>query len=380
MRGKSIGQHMAASGYTNGFDYLRVILALAVVLWHSVVASGDLAARAVALGPVLAPLQALILPMFFALSGFLVSGSLDRCRTLEGFAALRVLRIVPALAVEILLSAMLLGPLLTTLPLRSYFADRDFWLYFLNIFGLIRYELPAVFAHNPFPVIVNVSLWTVPYELECYLVLVALAAFGLVRRRRRFLLATILATVAMTVVVALLSGGIEIDGKLPGRILVLGFLAGCCLYLYRHEVVRSAGLALASFVLAYIALSFPATKAFAVFPAAYLTVWLGLLNPRKIPLLFSGDYSYGLYLFAFPIQQVVASVPALASWYTIFLIAAPAGLLYAAFSWHFVEKPVLERRKSAVAFVEGVGSTIRLKLSRLRRGGPREAASGQTGT
>ncbi|MBN9432240.1 MAG: acyltransferase [Bosea sp.] len=380
MQGKSIGQHMAASGYTNGFDYLRVILALAVVLGHSIVASGDPVATAIALGPVFGPFQASILTMFFALSGFLVAGSLDRCRTLEGFATLRVLRIVPALAVEVLLSALILGPVMTELSLSEYFSSRSFYSYFLNIVGSIHFVLPGVFQNNPHPYIVNNSLWTIPYELECYIALIVMAALTLFRRPKWFLAGSVLILLVVAVSIYAAGDREALEGHLPGRLLVVAFLAGVTLYLFRNVIPRSGALALACAVVAFVLMSIPYAKPFSVIPVGYLTVWLGLLNPRKIPLLFSGDYSYGLYLFAFPIQQVVASVPALASWYTIFLIAAPAGLLYAAFSWHFVEKPVLERRKSAVAFVEGVGSTIRLKLSRLRRGGPREAASGQTGT
>jgi peptidoglycan/LPS O-acetylase OafA/YrhL len=111
----------------------------------------------------------MILPMFFALSGFLVTGSLFRTRTLTEFIALRLLRLVPALAVEVTLSAVVLGALFTSLPIGQYFSDPAFWKYFLNIAGRIHYSLPGVFQDNPIP-IVNISLWTIPYELEWYLI------------------------------------------------------------------------------------------------------------------------------------------------------------------------------------------------------------------
>jgi hypothetical protein len=81
-------------------------------------------------------------------------------------------------------------------------------------------------------------------------------------------------------------------------------------------------------------------------PACYLTVWLGLCDPPKRSFIFRGDYSYGLYLFGFPIQQVVASIgPALHHWYLNAAIAVPAGLAVAALSWHLIEKPALARRR-----------------------------------
>jgi peptidoglycan/LPS O-acetylase OafA/YrhL len=127
----------------------------------------------------------LILPMFFALSGFLVAGSLERCRTLVGFLSMRALRILPALAMEIVLSALVLGPLVTDLPTAAYFGDPEFARYFLNIIGDIHYHLPGVFVTNPLAS-VNQQLWTIPFELECYVALAVLASLGLHRQRQTF--------------------------------------------------------------------------------------------------------------------------------------------------------------------------------------------------
>jgi peptidoglycan/LPS O-acetylase OafA/YrhL len=154
-------------GRATGFDYLRLVLALAIVVWHSVATSYGLAvAHALYAGPLRAVLGAL-LPMFFALSGFLVAGSLQRCRTLPMFLALRALRIFPALTVEVVLSALVLGPLLTTLPLAQYLADPLFWQYLRNAGGDVHFFLPGVFAGNPVRGQINAQLWTVPFELKC---------------------------------------------------------------------------------------------------------------------------------------------------------------------------------------------------------------------
>ena len=112
----------------------------------------------------------------------------------------RGLRIVPALAVEITLSALLLGPLLTTESMAQYFSDPKFFKYFLNVLGLIHYQLPGVFLQNPYPDVVNGSLWSVPYELECYAGLTILSIIALAKNKKAPLAVIILgAFVLLTV-------------------------------------------------------------------------------------------------------------------------------------------------------------------------------------
>ena len=151
---------------TAGFDYLRIGLATAVLTWHSIILSTGSAPLDQALwsGP-FRFLPAAILPMFFAVSGFLVSASLERSR-LHQFLALRVLRIVPALAVVVVLSALILGPVFTTLPLRRYFTTPEFGGFFLNIVAVAYVTLPGVFEHNPDPRFIASQLWTIPFEFS----------------------------------------------------------------------------------------------------------------------------------------------------------------------------------------------------------------------
>ena len=167
----------ATKGRPAGFDYMRVGLASLIVVWHTVITSyGIEAQNALALGPT-RPFWALLLPMFFALSGFLVSGSLERSRTLIGFLGLRVIRLFPALAVELLIAMMIIGPVFTVLPLASYFSDTVFQSYALNMLGIVHYYLPGVFLGNPAQQ-VNAQLWTLPFELKCY---IAICLFYLLR-------------------------------------------------------------------------------------------------------------------------------------------------------------------------------------------------------
>jgi peptidoglycan/LPS O-acetylase OafA/YrhL len=102
----------------------------------------------------------------------------------------------------------------------------------------------------------------------------------------------------------------------------------------------------------------------AVWPVAYVTVYLGLLTPKKVPLLFSGDYSYGIYLFAYPIQQALWLTALGKFWWSNLLLATVLSFGYAAFSWRCVEKPILDRKRTAVAFVEAFVDRCRAILVR----------------
>ncbi|WP_028748162.1 acyltransferase family protein [Rhizobium mesoamericanum] len=331
-------------GYTTGFDYLRVILAIAVLCIHSFAVSYGKAGEVFLFQPPLRGLITFVLPAFFALSGFLVSASLLRTRNVARFLGLRALRLVPALAVEVTLCALLLGPIFTVLPLGAYVSDPQFSAYFLNIVGHIQYLLPGLFRDNPYHQAVNVSLWTIPYELECYVALTVLAVVGVVYRPVALIVVVVVAHVAV-IGRDLLRGAAELpmDGALPGRILLLSFLAGVVLYICRERVTVTPLRAIAAALVSFLMLNLPYAPYFAAFPIAYVTVAIGLTKPPKHPLLASGDYSYGIYLYAFPVQQAVAHLfPQHREWYISIALALPVTIVLATFSWHAVEKHALK--------------------------------------
>lgn len=334
-------QMVLTKGRSSGFDYLRLILALGIIGWHTQLISygtDDSAWK-----PVLGPFALLMVPMFFALSGFLVAGSLERSETLFGFLGLRVLRIMPALSVEVVLSALFLGPLLTTYTLQGYFADEVFYLYLLNVVGPIHDYLPGVFQDHP-NTQVSGQLWTVPYEMGCYVLLSILAVSGIIRRRYLllgFIVAYYVAQVANTILRP--STGFQGAG---GSSIVMAFFAGILFYQYRDRVVWSK-LAFAACLALAIALPILIPKGIRLtaVPIAYLTIYLGLLNPPRNRVLLSGDYSYGLYVYGYSIQQAVYNLgPSFQNWYMNLLISVPVTASIAVLSWRYVEKPALNQR------------------------------------
>jgi peptidoglycan/LPS O-acetylase OafA/YrhL len=367
----------------SGFDYLRISLAMSVIVWHSfgIPYGGDWAAAAIHDNAFARIGTTFILPSFFALSGFLVAGSLERTPSLFVFLGLRAIRIVPALGVEIVLSALLLGPLLTTLPLSEYFTSRPrVAAYFLNVVGDIHYVLPGVFETNPIPGIINGQLWTVPWELRCYIALAVLAVLGLVRHGRALILASLGAMVALIIYLAF-SGQTGIDRHndvdVPGAALVLGFLFGVVAYRYRAAIPYRADLFFAAFA-AFVALSFvPYGSVLITAPIAYMTVYLGLWDGRRIGPVAAGDYSYGVYIYGFVIQQAIVSIgPAFRHWYVVLPLTTTLAICFAALSWTYVEKPALNARR-ALPVIEGrLRSLFGRRWPRMTSRRPGEAQDG----
>ena len=356
---KSIGNVLSENrGIGPGFDFLRIALATAVVLNHSFL---------IVLGSYDTPLTYKLfhvfdstLPMFFALSGFLITGSAQRLR-LKDFLLNRSIRIVPALAVDIFVSALLLGPLLTTKPLSEYFSGKEFSHYFLNIIGFIHYELPGVFDSNPFAHQVNGSLWTVPYEIGCYALMSGLILFGCVKSSRLITSTFVGFTMLFYGLqfwfsshISPLSTDTPIHNYLNnflserGNFLYFHFLAGALIYVLRESVPYSRIMLVASIAII-------STSTFGVFgtwtpailslPIAYLTVFIGLQKIPRVPLYARGDYSYGVYLYAYPLQQMlIQSLPGLSiPMHFVLSMGLVTGV--AMISWHFIEKPILKARK-----------------------------------
>jgi len=359
-------------GFGPGFDFLRIALAVSVVAAHTPYVAtggsdGDTATIAwfAHYG---------ILAMFFALSGFLIAASALRL-SLKEFLINRGMRIVPALAVEVVLSALILGPIFTALPLSAYFTDVGTYKYFTNIVGLVNYVLPGVFSGNPAPE-VNSSLWTVPFEYGCYAVMSVFIVFGLLRKPW---LIVVGAVVLVSIGLALQLTGhaasppqlpAGVAGAMAGKIfstapflgrgakLLVAFLLGIAIYLFRHRIpydgrvlAACCGFCLGVALLGPAGwLSQPVLNLFVCPALVYITAFLGVSKLPRLPVLSKGDYSYGIYLYGFPVQQVVRVWLPDSSLTVQFTVALALITLFAAFSWHWIEKPILKLR-SKFSFV-----------------------------
>jgi peptidoglycan/LPS O-acetylase OafA/YrhL len=336
-------------GRQNNFDALRLLAAIAVIFSHSfLIAQGTQNNEWLIL---LTGNQSILgltgVFVFFAISGFLVTQSFEQTANPLHYCAKRALRIFPGLFVATLVSAFLLGPLVTTLPLEDYLAQSEPYTYVLGntLLDQTVHELPGVsFGDNPTGLEVNGSLWTLRFEFLMYLMVLVLGLQRLLTLRVALLLLAFgVACLYFEMLYPLEKWGWFFQLLSGWGWLVGFFAAGMTLYKLRHTRVLDGRVALLA--LAGLVFSVPLRVFIPLFPVfgCYLALWLAL-NPRLpvIPAARFGDLSYGLYIYGWPAEQAVAWLcGGRAAWWQVFLIALPVAAALAFLSWHLVERPML---------------------------------------
>jgi peptidoglycan/LPS O-acetylase OafA/YrhL len=289
--------------------------------------------------------------IFFAISGFLVTPGLIRTSVVD-YAVHRSVRIFPGLVVNVLITIFVLGAILTTHSLVSYFTDPQTYYYVKNISTWTARYLPGVVAGDGNPVIVNGALWTLHFEVLCYVGLGFLGALGLLSRRS-VVLTTWCACYAAYIAISLNS---DLADALPGRLsifvsLYVYFGCGVLLFLYRERIPFSPVLVCAA--LGVLLAMLPLGGGAFVMPIClpYLMVFCGLSSlPAKVPL--KHDLSYGVYLIHAPILVAFSlTFPNMHTWpigaAVVFFITS----ILAYLSWVFIESPSLKRKKAASNWV-----------------------------
>ena len=321
------------SSRLDNFDFLRLCAACLVLFSHQYSVLGQ-TEPALFQGQSLANAGVLI---FFSISGYLVTQSWCRDPNALRFILKRFLRIWPGIAVVTLLCACVLGPIVSTLTWKAYFAAPEFLAYLGNL-RLVRllYVLPGVFETNPYPQIVDGPLWTISIELRWYLILLAAGVAGLMRKRR-LVLASSAAFVLWYFVV-------ETGVMTPQYKFGLFFCAGVCLALFREDWQR--------WPFALLGISIGAAVAACIFGNYDLAVLCALpvsivfAGTRSTPVLNRfgrfGDFSFGVYIYAFPVQQTLVWAGG-KDWSFAYglTLAALITLACAALSWHLVERQAL---------------------------------------
>lgn len=350
MRGRSLAD-CVDSGRDNILQ-LRLLAALMVVLGHSYVVVGRNS-------PVVDPIHR-ILPatythligvmMFFMISGFLITLSYVRRPQFLRFLRARALRIWPALVTCVVIWAFVLGPMLSDVPLLDYFTKRDRvgtpYAYFLGNASIFRARsfLPGLFATNPLPYYVNVSLWTIPIETTMYL---WVAGAGLLRLFRLPWLTSIAIAALFSVLILwpMIIGQLPYRGVMWLGLVLQGFFgAGAIACLLRCHVPISTGLMLALGVACLLASKSTHATPFMWLAVGYFVLWFAYV-PRLPAIPYRLDLSYGTYLWAFPVQQSVIHFTGVQNPHGLFAIVTPIVLAIAAASWLFVEKPALRLKE-----------------------------------
>jgi len=211
--------------------------------------------------------------------------------------------------------------------------------------------LPGVFLGVPLNAMVNQQLWTVPYELECYMLLAVFALFALHRRPFLFAVLTTATMALIGVREAFFVGPLRPTIVAPGRVLVVSFVFGVFLFLVKDRVEITGRYVIAA-LLGYLALIlWQPLGVYLVPPAvAYLTVAIGLWNCRINPVISLSNYSYGVYLYGLPVQQVVSALfPHHRFWWFNIAVSFPSALILGFLSWHGLKVKFANRKGAILA-------------------------------
>ncbi len=331
------------AGRDNNFQLIRFVAATAVILFHCYALTDRWTDEPLwRLAPEL-NLSVLGVGAFFVVSGFLVTRSWHERARVVPFVAARALRIYPALFAATLVT-IALAAWSSAVPWREFLADartRDYAWRTALAWDFVT-GLPGAFAANPYRDAVNGSLWTLPIEVRLYGAVLVAGVTGLLARRGAW---AAVALALLAVFVARPEWFPLTPNDKASRNLALLFGLGSVAYAWREAIpVSLAGLAVAVALVAFDPWSlgrgalFPLLLAYALLVLAY--------HPRLRfrPFNRLGDYSYGLYIFSFPMQQIVVAklgAPFAASPLALFAAAFPLTLALAVLSWHGLERPAL---------------------------------------
>ena len=331
----------------NNFNLLRLIAAFLVLFSHCYAISTGLSSEEPLRSRLGVTPGSIAVDIFFVTSGFLVTRSLLSGKSFGNFVRARILRIFPGLVVAVSMTVFVLGPLLTTLPADQYLANRDTILYFLRNSTLVSgvsFTLPGVFETNPLKYGVNFPLWSLPYEIGMYAGLAALWILLAPQRPKytvRFRRA-VFAIAIFSLVAHIVSHFVWRDSALLR--LTAMFAIGASFFLLRDRIALSPKrfAACAIFVLIstfnehFFFFSYTLLLPFLVFCFAYI--------PRGAIRRYNrvGDYSYGVYIYAFPIQQSIAYLIPGVGVGKMLVLSTALTAMCAILSWHLIESRALK--------------------------------------
>jgi len=337
----------------NSFNIIRHLAAFFVLYSHSYSLAGNRSSEPL-INDFGFSLGSFSVFVFFILSGYLIALSLSRTSDFITYATNRALRILPAFCIVILLTVFVAGPILTSLSLLDYFSNIDTYKYLSNISltGVLAYDrLPGVFTDNPFPDAVNGSLWTLPYEIRCYvLVFLSYKCFEVLKFAQPI-------KICIFCITAFAFYSEYYFGFLFGRDGSIGMLLYACFFF---------GVTL-SYVWKRVAENINAISFFVVCSELLFLVrpsWFGVLFPVICgPLLIvfgnsiniisrrfnAFDFSYGIYIYAFLVQQTIMQVFEIESPMLLTIYAGIVTILLSALSWYSIEKPCLDAKKQVLA-------------------------------
>ncbi len=338
-------------GRDNNFTIIRLLAASAVVLTHSFsIVTGKFESE-----PLVLLLQRSIghyaVDVFFVLSGFLVTQSLFRNPDLLRYALARGFRVFPGLIMAVLASALILGPLVSTLSFGEYFSDPAVLKYIIGATSTLGVDatLPGVFADLPSVGNLNEPLWTLKYEMAAYIGLMIIT-FLTLRLGKWWPAAAVLMFAAAYILGRWQFPWLMSDGAINNLIhLMLVFYFGAAAFVLRKYIPLTVPGLVAFWGLAYFANGTPFREVAELLALGYTMFWIAFVpNLARRQFDRIGDYSYGVYIYAYPIQQTIRLYFPEIEPMELFTASMLAVLPVAALSWHFVEQPAMNLGKMVI--------------------------------
>lgn len=333
----------------NNFGWLRLMAAGCVLISHSYgILNKGLQQPQFKIGNAQYILSDLGLYIFFTISGYLVTKSFLDAASVGHYLWKRFLRIVPALAV-VNIACIIMGAFITSLPAGSYFTHPQTGLYFLKNTTLVvnQFVLPGVFTSLDEPS-VNASLWTILVEVKFYLLLAIAGLLTLLNRK--FLMVVLFAATVVTGHYLLSHGKTIWWGIDLGMYFNFGiyFFLGCLFWLLRSVITMKWYWCVIALFFLLLAINTPLQFFAMALLVSYVVLYIGQL--KAVIDLKGNDFSYGFYLYAFPVQQWVLLCGGynMAVWWHI-CISSCITLALAVASWKFIEQPALSKKDMFIA-------------------------------
>jgi peptidoglycan/LPS O-acetylase OafA/YrhL len=340
----------------NALNAWRLTLAMGVVLYHS----WPLAGHQVSFVPAHQLLRDVWVDGFFAVSGFLITWSWFRHPRVREYFCARSLRILPGLWVCLMVTAFVIAPITVAIQGSSalrLLLSRAPIEYVLENSAvlLVKQDIGGTPRGVPVPGLWDGPLWTLAWEVLCYIAIAGLGVTGLLRRRWFIPTALTLAVLwsALLPPWSVFADAIEAQHRIEdpasaallvqaiaARFVVM-FLAGALLYQFRSLIPARWSLVVLSVVIVLAACFLPNYRLVAAIPLAYAIIVSGALIHNK-RLRLRTDLSYGVYIYAWPMQQLLVTCGLTTLNPFVFAIVSAIGTLpLAAISWFLIEKPAI---------------------------------------
>ena len=325
----------------NNFDLIRLIAAWLVIYGHANAMIPPVYQRDDAIAVFLGfdYSGSLAVKVFFFLSGLVVTNSLLEKKNILQFVVARFFRIWPAFLVVLFFTSFVIGGYFTTLTLEQYFSHPGVYNYiYSNAMMDIVFELPGVFqsASSINNKSINGSIWSLPYELGAYILLLSLFILGLHNNKKLSILVVVLFFIDVffdnKIIFSWRSLNANVDDLAPF------FAFGALLALLKDRVAIDLKMIFALFLIYFIF-----QKSLYIKYIFYIFLFFILLyifsRELFLKIKINSDISYGVYIWGWPIQQVLAHTFPNLSFFQHVSVAIFLASVAGVFSWFLIEKP-----------------------------------------